>query len=90
MKLRFSTDQIQRYACGDPGKDLMDAINTLVPPEARKEDLQYNAGRIVARLHSRAKPNEQAAKGLREPSEEDAHPAVKCLWFVLVERGWSE
>jgi len=77
------------HACGDRGKDLMSAINTLVSLDDRGEDLQYNASRIIARLHSRAKPTEQASRGLREPSEEDAHLSVRCLWFVLVERGWA-
>jgi len=75
------------HACGDLKKDLMDAIRALVPAEVRNEDVQYNAGRIVARLHSRTKSAERA-KGLREPSEEDANLAVKCLWFILAEKGW--
>jgi hypothetical protein len=53
------------------------------------EDIRSWCGRIVARLHSRGKPNEQACKGLRALSDDDADLAVDCLKTVLVEFGWA-
>jgi hypothetical protein len=56
----------------------------------REESLVSWSGRIVNRLHSRGKPNEQNAKGLRDLTEEDAQLALRCLWLVLVEQGWAQ
>jgi hypothetical protein len=76
---------------GNMGKDLSAAITAYVSSTAdKKEDVRSNAGRIVARLHSRGKPNEQHAKGTRPPSEDDAQLAVRCLWLVLVEVNWAK
>ena len=74
---------------GDMTKDLSSAISAYVAANGSKEDLRSWAGRIVARLHSRGKPNEQAAKSIRPPSDDDAQLAVKCLRMVLVEFGWT-
>lgn len=73
---------------GDMIKDLSSAISTYVASNGTREDLRSWAGRIVARLHSRGKPNEQVAKTLPPPSDQDAQLAVKCLRLVLVESGW--
>lgn len=75
---------------GDMTKDLGSAISAYVAANGSKDDIRSWAGRIVARLHSRGKPNEQAAKSLRAPSDDDAQLAVRCLRLVLVEFGWAK
>jgi hypothetical protein len=76
---------------GDFTKDLSNAIKAYENKNGkREEDLVSWSGRIVARLHSRGKPNEQQAKNLRDLSEEDAQLALRCLWLVLVEQGWAQ
>lgn len=47
-----------------------------------------NAGRIIARLHSR-KPNEQVKRGTRSNTEGDAESALSNLGLVLRELGWT-
>lgn len=76
---------------GDLTKDLSNAIKAYENKNGkREEDLVSWSGRIVARLHSRGKPNEQKAKNLRDLSEEDGQLALRCLWLVLVEHGWAQ
>lgn len=75
---------------GDRGKDLVPAISAFVTKNGGKEGLSSWAGLIVGRLHARGKPNEQHARSVRPPSDEDAQLAVRCLCFVLVENGWAE
>lgn len=43
-------------------------------------------GQVVARLHVRGKSNEQEAKSLRLPVEEDAELCLHSLGFLL--RDW--
>jgi restriction system protein len=50
---------------------------------------ECTVGRIVARLHSRGKPNEQADKNLRPPTDTDAELALQCTKTVLIEFGWA-
>jgi hypothetical protein len=47
------------------------------------------AAQIVARLHSRGKPNEQVAKGLRAPIEEAAEFAMQAVGLAIRDLGWS-
>lgn len=78
------------YQIGDPGKDLGQSINAYLRKAGESdENLPARCGRIVARLHSRGKPNEQAGKGLRPPTESDADLALNCLKTVLIEFGWA-
>ena len=78
------------YKAGDMSKDLGKAIEAYVLNEASgKENICASCGRIVARLHSRGKPNEQASKGLRPPIDSDADLALNCLKTVLIEFGWA-
>lgn len=81
------------YQGGDRSKDLSAAIGVYLKAVAKDSPAQENlcswCGRIVARLHSRGKPNEQAAKGLRPPSDSDADLALNCLKTVLIEFGWA-
>lgn len=45
--------------------------------------------RIIARLHARAKPNEQERRKLRPIEESDAEAAVSALGLLLRELGWT-
>lgn len=78
---------------GDRSRDLSVAIGSYLKVVAKESQTQENlcswCGRIVARLHSRGKPNEQAAKGLRAPTDSDADLALNCLKTVLIEFGWA-
>lgn len=69
--------------------DLGDAIAAYVAANGGKDDLRSHAGRIVARLHSRGKPNERRSKSVPPPSDDDALLAVRCLKKVLVESNWA-
>tara|TARA_R110000744_G_scaffold299518_8_gene408909 strand:+ start:1427 stop:2305 length:879 start_codon:yes stop_codon:yes gene_type:complete len=74
----------------DRTKDLGVSINNYVKALPKNQDNMVAwAARIVNRLHPRGKPNEQFKQGFREPSEQDAQLAVKCVWIVLIELGWG-
>ena len=76
--------------CGELLKDLGEAIKAYVRLQPKNQDNLISwSDRIVARLHSRGKPNEQHKMGLNESTEEDAQLALRCLWLVLVEIGWA-
>jgi hypothetical protein len=45
---------------------------------------------VVARLHSRGKPNEQHAKGYRPPIEGDDEFALQAVSLVLRDFGWAK
>ncbi|MBU3996233.1 MAG: hypothetical protein KKI03_01645 [Gammaproteobacteria bacterium] len=44
---------------------------------------------VVARLHVRGKGNEQHARSLRIPVEEDAELAIQALGFVIRDIDWA-
>lgn len=44
---------------------------------------------VVARLHVRGKPNEQHAKDLRHPADDDAEFALQAVGLVLRDFGWA-
>lgn len=44
---------------------------------------------VVARLHSRGKPNERHAKGYREPDDGDSEFALQAVGLVLRDFGWA-
>lgn len=48
-----------------------------------------NLADVIARLHPRGKTNEQHAKQLRIPVEEDAELALQALGCVMRELGWA-
>lgn len=56
--------------------------------ELRNRQLMIGASRIVARLHARAKPNEQAARTLKPVSEDDAECSMVNLALLMRETGW--
>lgn len=89
-RCRSALSVVFGYKAGDMSKDLGKAIETYVQLDAAgKENICASCGRIVARLHSRGKPNEQAGKGLRPPTDSDADLALNCLKTVLIEFGWA-
>ena len=45
---------------------------------------------MVAKLHARAKTNQQVEWGGRPPVEEDAELALQCLSFAIREIGWAK
>lgn len=75
------------HACGDRGSDLMRGIDKSRTDQ--RDRVQHWAGRIVARLHSRAKPNEQEKRDIPPVTEDDAQLALSCLGLVLREQGWA-
>jgi hypothetical protein len=74
---------------GDPSLDLMPAVEAWAKKSGGREDVRAWCGKIVARFHSRGKPNEAISKGLREVTDEDAVFAVHCLGTVLRDQGWA-
>lgn len=77
------------FQAEDMSKDLGQAIDAYIKKESGKENLCSWCGRIVARLHSRGKPNEQAGRGVPPPTDSDADLALNCLKTVLIEFGWA-
>jgi hypothetical protein len=81
------------HKAGNKNKDLADAIKayqkSISTGGSPQENLSIWAGLIVARLHARGKPNEQADKKLRPPVESDADLALECMKTVLIEFGWA-
>jgi len=70
----------------ESGKDLSDLAKI-----AKKElGIVGWAGKIVARLHARAKHAEQEKRDLREVTEQDAEFAVQAEGIMLCDLGWAE
>jgi hypothetical protein len=57
--------------------------------EAHEMSCVANAAQIVARLHARGKPNEQKARGLRQPESGDDEFALESVGLVIRDLGWS-
>lgn len=81
------------YKSDDRSKDLMDGIRSYLklsyPDSDKTDDLCSHCGKIVARLHSRGKPNEQQARGIPGLTEHDADLAINCLKISLRELGYA-
>ena len=81
------------HKSGDRNKDLSDAINSylnqITNATIKSDDLCASAGKIVARLHSRGKPNEQSRFNLSAPTEDDADLALNCMRLILRELGYA-
>jgi hypothetical protein len=75
--------------CDDPSLDLGSAIKKLESAAPKLFPLARWCGQIVARLHSRGKPNEQFNHGTRPVTEDDAQLALGCVALVLKEIGWA-
>jgi hypothetical protein len=54
----------------------------------KKEMVAFKAAEIVARLHSRGKPNEQERRDLRPLMEADAELALNSVAFLVREFSW--
>ncbi len=55
-----------------------------------KKYVAANCAKIIALLHSRAKPTEQIKRDPRSLREQDAELAVLCAGTLLCEFGWAE
>jgi hypothetical protein len=69
-------------------KDLAEVAKLLEAKPQEKHCASW-LGQVIARLHVRGKSNEQAAKGLRLPTEDDAELCLHSLGFLLREIGWA-
>lgn len=65
------------------------AVHKRIGSNPHNKDVASAMGHLVARLHSRGKTNEQQARDLRIPVEEDAELAVQAVGMVLRELGWA-
>jgi hypothetical protein len=77
---------------GEPASVLRDdlgAVHKRIGSNPHNKDVASAMGHLVARLHSRGKTNEQQARDLRIPVEEDAELAVQAVGMVLRELGWA-
>lgn len=77
---------------GEPASVLRDDLGEVykrIGIEPHRMGVASAMGHLVARLHSRGKTNEQQARDLRIPVEEDAELAVQAVGMVLRELGWA-
>lgn len=70
------------------GLDLGDLAKKLDEP-AHALGCASRVSQVVARLHSRGKPNEQHSKSLRHPVDGDAEFAMQAVALTLREFGWA-
>jgi hypothetical protein len=77
------------WKCGERGLDLAKSIDKFLEAVAEKDNVMSWAGRLVSRLHSRAKPSEKQRRQTRGVGEGDAQLAVECVAIVLREVGWA-
>ena len=69
--------------------DLGPSIEAYLKESKGSEEVRTWAGKIVARLHSRTKPNEAMKREIRALDDGDAQLAIECLAAVLKDVGWS-
>jgi hypothetical protein len=74
---------------GDRTLDLVQGIEAYMKREKASEEVRTWAGRIVARLHSRTKPNEAQRREIRALDDSDAQLAIECLAAVLKDVKWA-
>ena len=67
---------------------LVGILNNL--PRGERPNICMNGGDIIAILHPRAKPSEQATRALRPLREQDAELAVQLVGTMLCDLGWAE
>lgn len=70
-------------------KDLND-VSKAIGQEPYSKVAARNAAEVIRLLHPRGKANEQEAKGLRLPVEEDAEMSIHALGFLLRDIGWAK
>lgn len=68
------------------GKDIAKVAEAL---EAHRKFVAANMGKTLGILHARGKSNEQFAKNLRAPTEEDAEFALNALALAVRDLGWA-
>jgi hypothetical protein len=72
-------------------KDLGQLVSVLMNlPRSERPNICANGGDIIAILHPRAKPSEQALRPLRPIREQDAELAVQLVGTMLCDLGWAE
>ena len=75
------------------GHEQSKALNIDLGDLAKKTESRMEcvgkAAQIVARLHSRGKPNEQLAKNLRPPLDSDAEFALHAVGLAIRDFGWA-
>lgn len=71
----------------DSHRDLNDVSDRVF---AQNKRLAGHAGSLIALLHVRGKPNEQARHGFRRLSDEDAAAALACLGLIVRELGFEK
>ena len=58
--------------------------------EGKDKGIVISAAKIIARLHSRVKPNEQHKHAFRPLIEQDGELAVQCVAAMLNDLGFSK
>lgn len=71
-----------------PGAEHKDLGDLAVLAQKEQRSLIENAAKLIARLHARGKPNEQARRSIPPPADEDAALAMECAGLILRELGW--
>lgn len=71
------------------GKDLAKVAEALAQEPWRKFAAS-NIAKTIAILHSRGKSNEQHAKGVKPPGDDDAEFALHAVGLLLRELGWAQ
>lgn len=71
-----------------PEADHKDLGDLAVLAQREQRSLIENAAKLIARLHARGKPNEQAKRDILPPRDEDASLAIECAGLILRELGW--
>jgi hypothetical protein len=82
----YVVDKTLASATMDLGK-LVSVLGRL--PRDDRPNICTNGGDIIAILHPRAKPSEQATRPLRQVREQDAELAVQLVGTMLCDLGWA-
>lgn len=70
-------------------RDIGELIKKLESSKDEKPVLVICIAKMIARLHARAKPNEQYKNEYRLPTEPDAESAIALIGLLIRELGWS-
>lgn len=72
------------------GADIGELVKQMqAHPELRLKHIVMNAANILARLHARAKPNEEVKRGGRALNDSDAECGIALVGMLVREFGWS-
>jgi len=75
---------------GNPESTRSQDLGSLVAQLDGSSEVKKFAARLIQRLHSRGKPNEQSRLGTRDVVDEDGVLAIETLAFLLREVGWTK